>query len=207
MAPPRSAVGQWDVIFCRNVFIYFDIDQATKILRLFIETLAPGGALFLGHSEVFTEIEDELELVFWGETFYYRKRRATAKPHCVRVSPKTEVLQNPDDETRTFRYTRRSDAARSDSSRGRCSRVEDAPTEAMKRPAVRESSGPNSETRSWSRANTGDRPLELIHEAERQLRSKDSDGAARSLRTVRRLRNYRAPMDSGAHRPPRSTNP
>ena len=40
-----------DIIFCRNVFIYFDHDTVNSIIDKFYNYLKPGGYLFLGHSE------------------------------------------------------------------------------------------------------------------------------------------------------------
>ena len=41
----------YDIIFCRNVLIYFDKDTQEKVIRKFMKYLLPGGYLFLGHSE------------------------------------------------------------------------------------------------------------------------------------------------------------
>ncbi len=46
--PPAE---QWDIIFCRNVLIYFGGAIRNHILRRFCSLLAPGGYLFVGHAE------------------------------------------------------------------------------------------------------------------------------------------------------------
>ncbi len=44
-------IGRSDIIFCRNVIIYFDRDTQKKLLQRIYHKLAPGGYLFMGHSE------------------------------------------------------------------------------------------------------------------------------------------------------------
>ena len=68
-----AARGVWDVVFCRNVLIYFDgpaRDAAVASLR---DALAPGGALLVGHSE---QRSDEPGLVRYGPAHAFAYRTA-----------------------------------------------------------------------------------------------------------------------------------
>lgn len=77
----------WDVIFCRNVTMYFHPACARAVIDRLVRALAPGGYLFLGHAETLRDRDGELELCHTHGTFYYRKighgsRRATTSvPH------------------------------------------------------------------------------------------------------------------------------
>ena len=48
---PWPMRGSFDVISCRNVIIYFDVPNKTKLVRGYHDKLQPGGYLLLGHSE------------------------------------------------------------------------------------------------------------------------------------------------------------
>ena len=60
--------GPLDVIFCRNVMIYFDKQTQAKILRRFAPLLRSDGLLFAGHSESLFHVSDVFQLL--GRTVY-----------------------------------------------------------------------------------------------------------------------------------------
>ncbi len=55
--------GAMDIIFCRNVIIYFDLQTQIALFKKFHRYLAPGGFLFIGHSEMLVGIEDRMTRV------------------------------------------------------------------------------------------------------------------------------------------------
>jgi chemotaxis protein methyltransferase CheR len=70
----RSAVvGRVDVIFCRNVLIYFDDASRRRVIQMFYDRLLPGGFLLLGHSESLLNVSTAFELVHLKEDLVYRK--------------------------------------------------------------------------------------------------------------------------------------
>lgn len=52
-----------DMIFCRNVIIYFDRETQKKLFKKFYAQLVAGGYLFIGHSETLNGINDQFEAV------------------------------------------------------------------------------------------------------------------------------------------------
>jgi chemotaxis protein methyltransferase CheR len=69
----ENGLKDLDIIFCRNVLIYFDPEEQKKVLGKFIQALQPGGFLFLGHSESVLGLTDELEFVHHNKGTAYRK--------------------------------------------------------------------------------------------------------------------------------------
>ncbi|SEU06027.1 CheR family methyltransferase [Stigmatella erecta] len=66
-------VPRMDVIFCRNVMIYFDLPARRRLLRIFNERLVPGGYLMLGHSENLLNLGADFELVHLRGDLAYRR--------------------------------------------------------------------------------------------------------------------------------------
>lgn len=56
-------LGEFDVIFLRNVMIYFDTETKRQVVRRILEQLKPGGYLLIGHSESLNGVVDELQSV------------------------------------------------------------------------------------------------------------------------------------------------
>ncbi len=73
------AVVEWrryNVIFCRNVLIYFSDDAFQEAVDQFSRSLLPGGYLFLGHSESLINRRNDFEPVSLGGHIVYRKKEA-----------------------------------------------------------------------------------------------------------------------------------
>jgi chemotaxis protein methyltransferase CheR len=67
------SVGRVDIIFCRNVLIYFDPKSRQTTTNLFYERLLPGGFLLLGHSESLLNTETRFEPVHLEGDLVYRR--------------------------------------------------------------------------------------------------------------------------------------
>jgi chemotaxis protein methyltransferase CheR len=68
-----ALVASADVVFCRNVLIYFDQAARRRVLRAFHERLRPGGWLLLGHSESLVNATADFQLVHLRNDLVYRK--------------------------------------------------------------------------------------------------------------------------------------
>ncbi len=70
---PWPFKGAFDMIFCRNVLIYFSPEMRDRIIDRFAELLVPGGILYLGHSE--SILGTHPKLMAEGHTIYRRQTR------------------------------------------------------------------------------------------------------------------------------------
>jgi chemotaxis protein methyltransferase CheR len=71
-----AALGRFDVIFCRNVFIYFSHEVTERVVGCFHERLHAPGWLFLGASETLLKVSSPFHLIEVGHAFVYQKRRS-----------------------------------------------------------------------------------------------------------------------------------
>lgn len=67
---PWPIKGPFDLIFCRNVVIYFNKDTQRKLVNRYAELMSPDANLFLGHSESLFKVSDRFKLI--GNTIYQR---------------------------------------------------------------------------------------------------------------------------------------
>jgi chemotaxis protein methyltransferase CheR len=58
-----SSMGKFDIIFCRNVLIYFSSEKKTEILTKMHGVLKPGGYLILGASEFLSGLSDKYQMI------------------------------------------------------------------------------------------------------------------------------------------------
>ena len=67
-----AALGKFDLIFCRNVLIYFSPEIKSKILNQFATSLNPGGYLLLGASESLSGLTDRFEMIRCNPGIIYK---------------------------------------------------------------------------------------------------------------------------------------
>ncbi|MEW6432454.1 MAG: CheR family methyltransferase [Myxococcota bacterium] len=108
---PQVHAGSLDVIFCRNVIIYFDQPTIVGVMERFYEALRPGGWLFLGYSESLFKISTRFEMVEVGGTFAYQRptREGRVRPggFLVRTLAPPDAHRSPTDVETVLRELRR----------------------------------------------------------------------------------------------------
>lgn len=67
-----SSFGPFDLIFCRNVLIYFDVDTKKQILASIRRTMSPGGLLALGAAETTINLDSAYTRVVHGAATFYQ---------------------------------------------------------------------------------------------------------------------------------------
>ena len=70
----NRSVGRFDVIFCRNVGIYFSAEDKARLVKRLVSSLAPNGCLFLGASETALRSNEQVVHEQWNKAVFYRKK-------------------------------------------------------------------------------------------------------------------------------------
>jgi len=68
-----SLLGMMDVILCRNVIIYFDLETKKRVMKTFARKIHAGGYLLLGHSESLVNVTTDFELKHLSNDLVYRR--------------------------------------------------------------------------------------------------------------------------------------
>jgi chemotaxis protein methyltransferase CheR len=90
---PYAHLGVFDVIFCRNVLIYFDANRKRDVLGRLASVLAPGGYLFLGGAESPLHLTDRLVRVPSVSCSVYVRSDAPPRPVAARGAAAPAVTQ------------------------------------------------------------------------------------------------------------------
>jgi chemotaxis protein methyltransferase CheR len=66
---------RYDIVFCRNLLMYFTVEQAQAAVARLAHALVPDGYLFLGHAETLRGLSRDFHLCHTHGTYYYRRKR------------------------------------------------------------------------------------------------------------------------------------
>lgn len=72
---PFTALGSFDLVFCRNVAIYFSLQFKQDLFRKIADTLNPAGLLFLGSAESLAQYSTDYEMLEHKGSLYYRVKK------------------------------------------------------------------------------------------------------------------------------------
>jgi chemotaxis protein methyltransferase CheR len=87
----QSVNSKFDIIFCRNVLIYFNQDQVQTIIKQLLQRLDPNGLLFLGISE--SIMGTTLPITYVGPAIYRHKGAEVSSPSIPRPAPGATVAR------------------------------------------------------------------------------------------------------------------
>jgi len=72
---PMTGLGPFDIIFCRNVAIYFDMETKRDLFIRLVDRLSPNGYLFVGSSECLNAIDPRFVAKHYCRSVYYQPKR------------------------------------------------------------------------------------------------------------------------------------
>lgn len=87
--------AHYDIIFCRNVLMYFSPEQARKVVAKIAHALQPGGFLFLGHAETLRGLSEEFHLHHTHDAFYYARKQPGETPSAAAFATFPNLTPDP----------------------------------------------------------------------------------------------------------------
>lgn len=112
---PLAFLEAWDIIFCRNVTIYFKPESTRRVVSNLYKSLMQGGYFFIGHSETLYDINPGFETKKYGDIFVYKKpkeiirniqkqtqRERTVQTHVNRDAPRPLAVEGVIEEARSL---------------------------------------------------------------------------------------------------------
>jgi chemotaxis protein methyltransferase CheR len=86
-----AGIGECQVVFCRNVLIYFSAEHITAFLDRLAGVMAPGAHLFLGSAETLWPLSDRFQAVRLGNSFVYQRRDRGSGSAARAVAPAASI--------------------------------------------------------------------------------------------------------------------
>jgi chemotaxis protein methyltransferase CheR len=76
-------LGQFDIVFCRNVLIYFDLPTKTRVLDAIARQMRPDSMLYLGGAETVMGVSNQFQGMANERGVYIRAAAPAARPRAV----------------------------------------------------------------------------------------------------------------------------
>jgi chemotaxis protein methyltransferase CheR len=74
LTTPWCDLPKFDIVFFRNVLIYFEVEKKSEIFRRLVTALKPDAFLLLGAAETTYGLSNSFARISWDKTAYYRLR-------------------------------------------------------------------------------------------------------------------------------------
>ena len=92
----NNATQDIDLLFCRNVLIYFELETIRRIVEKFSQALAPWGYLFMGHAETMQNVSDRFQRHHQHNAFFYQRKerlipQQTSLAETAQTMPRVEA--------------------------------------------------------------------------------------------------------------------
>lgn len=84
--------ASYDIVFCRNVLMYFTPANMAAAIERIATALVPGGYLFLGHAETLRGVSNDFHLCHTHDTFYYQRKSGLSAARHAAPAPAASAL-------------------------------------------------------------------------------------------------------------------